>query len=534
MAKKPKDDITNQETVPATEMREESFNDKVKSDKLKPGYVLNNRFEIKEHLGRGGMGVVYHAWDRELKQDVAVKLIREELISIKIIERMKRELKLARKIGHRNIARVYDIGDHQGFKYISMELIEGKSLRELISEKSRINPDEFLIYARQITEALDAAHEESIIHRDLKPGNIMVDDKGRIKLLDFGLAFSPEEERITHMDAVMGTMEYVSPEQARGQTPTAKSDIYSLGVIFFNMLTGKLPFQGETPLATAMKHVEEKTPAPSSFVRDIPPILERIILKCMQKVPEDRYENCAELLADLKKAETSSGVRSLKILRFGKARRAAAAVLFFAVAVMAYMFIPWGDKTISDELAMEVDVIGERLDLAGNPVEVIVKNGETLFSNDGFQIHVTPEREGYLYAFIYDSSGKVEILFPRIGIARDNFIEAHREVVLPDKGQWYRLDDNTGVENLYVLFSEDKFKQMQEFMDEIKSSGPETEIKPEYDFMSDLKKYERGVKSVDTGRTKKYFLGDGRFIEKESEVLKGKDVILKSVSFLHK
>jgi serine/threonine protein kinase len=504
--------------------------------RFQSGYILNNRFVIKKLLGKGGMGIVYEAWDKELEQDIAVKVFRPDLMTDGLVSRLKREIKLARRIGHKNIARVYDINEHENIKFMTMELLKGETLHQRIYQDKHLPIDEFINLAVQITEAVGAAHDENIIHRDLKPGNIMITPEGTVKVLDFGLAFSSDEERLTKTDAVMGTMEYLSPEQAEGKTSTRASDIYSLGIIFFNMITGDIPFKGDSPLVTALKHIKEKAPAPSTFNKDMPLSLEKIILKCMQKHPEDRYQSCRELLAALKeiRPHSTTGERIRKNLRRKKKPVRALAALCIIIAAAIYFLFLRTSPVSSGDIKMEVALIGERMDLMGNVIEVILKENGTLYSNDGFQIHVGVDRDSFLYVVDMDQSGKVEVLFPRNEIKQPRKLQADKKYVLPAPNLWYRLDEVTGKETLYILASAEPNRRLDNLLSEFKKEGLDVKLKPAFDLTAEMRMIERGIKGIDTGRMTKFVLSSGKQIDKASEIIKGSGAAVKTVSFLHK
>src|SRR5579864_1581310 len=231
----------------------------LKVDSIKPGSLLGNRYEILDILGQGGMGAVYKARDRELDRLVAVKVIRPELAGqIEILQRFKQELILARKVTHRNVIRIFDLGEGDGIKFITMEYLEGRDLKSLLTEEGKLAPDRAIEIVQQVCLALEAAHAEGVVHRDLKPQNIMVDQQGRASVMDFGIARSLEFGGATQTGALIGTPEYMSPEQVRGEPADARSDLFTLGVIFQEVLTGALPYQAETAMASMFKRTKER------------------------------------------------------------------------------------------------------------------------------------------------------------------------------------------------------------------------------------------------------------------------------------
>ena len=267
---------------------------------LQVGEVLNGRYEILQLLGEGGMGAVYKASDRELDRFVALKVIRPELASNpSILARFKQELLLAHQVTHRNVIRIYDLAEADGVKYITMEFVEGKDLRTLIREKNKFAPEEAVEIIQQVCLALDAAHSVGVIHRDLKPQNIMLDSSGRVLVMDFGLARTLEGDGMTQTGAIVGTMEYMSPEQALAKDLDQRSDLFALGLILYEMLTGKAPFKAESALASLIKRTQERAVPVSDVDNQIPGTLSGIVSKCLERDLEQRYQSAAAILADL-------------------------------------------------------------------------------------------------------------------------------------------------------------------------------------------------------------------------------------------
>jgi serine/threonine protein kinase len=272
--------------------------------RLKIGSLFAERYEILEELGKGGMGEVYKVKDKKLNEEMALKVLKPEIAADKgIIERFKNELKLARKIAHRNVCKMYDLNEEKETLYITMEYVRGVDLKSLIQTKGKLSMDETLKIAQQLCEGLAEAHDLGIIHRDLKPQNIMIDKKDITKIMDFGIARSSEAPGVTQTGMIMGTPDYISPEQVEGNEVDHRSDLYSVGVILFEMTTGKLPFEGETALSIILKHKTETPPSPSDINREISGNLNRLILKCMEKDPEKRFQSAEELLSGLKKID---------------------------------------------------------------------------------------------------------------------------------------------------------------------------------------------------------------------------------------
>jgi eukaryotic-like serine/threonine-protein kinase len=264
------------------------------------GDVLGGRYEILQLLGEGGMGAVYKAADRELDRFVALKVIRPEMASDpSILARFKQELLLAHQVTHRNVIRIYDLGEAKGVKFITMEFIEGKDLRSLIREKKKFAPEEAVDLIQQVCLALHAAHSVGVIHRDLKPQNIMRDGTGRILVMDFGLARTLEGEGMTQTGALVGTMEYMSPEQALGKDLDQRSDLFALGLIMYELLTGKMPFRAESALASLIKRTQERAIPVSDVDAQIPGALSGIVSKCLERDLDQRYQSASAILADL-------------------------------------------------------------------------------------------------------------------------------------------------------------------------------------------------------------------------------------------
>jgi serine/threonine protein kinase/tetratricopeptide (TPR) repeat protein len=267
---------------------------------LQTGDVLGGRYEILQLLGEGGMGAVYKARDREVDRFVALKLIRPELAAnASILARFKQELLLSRQVTHKNVIRIYDMGDADGVKFITMEFVEGQDLRSLIKEKDKFSPEEAVETMVQVCRALEAAHSVGVIHRDLKPQNIMRDTAGRILVMDFGLARTVEGDGMTQSGALLGTMEYMSPEQALATDLDQRSDLFTLGLIFYELLTGKMPFKADSAIASLMKRTHERAVPISNIDSTVPPVLSNIVGKCLERDPNLRYQHAAELLADL-------------------------------------------------------------------------------------------------------------------------------------------------------------------------------------------------------------------------------------------
>jgi eukaryotic-like serine/threonine-protein kinase len=268
------------------------------------GQTFAGRYEIQGVLGRGGMGVVYRAHDRDLDDAVAIKTLRSEALSADptLLDRFKQEIRLARRITHPNILRTHDLGESGGLRYLSMEFIKGLTLKQLVEAGDILPTPVGLRIAKQICAGLAAAHEVGVIHRDIKPQNIIIEATGGLKIMDFGIARLKEERGMTAEGTVVGTPDYMSPEQARGKALDFRSDIYSTGVVLYEVFTGTIPFEGETPLAVVLKHIQETPPSPQTRNPRIDPRISQIILKCMQKDPKDRYQSVNDLYEALTRA----------------------------------------------------------------------------------------------------------------------------------------------------------------------------------------------------------------------------------------
>ncbi len=271
--------------------------------KLEPGITIDGRYRLESRLGSGGMADVWRARDTELGRDVALKLLHENFArDTEFVERFRREASSAAGLQHQNVVSVFDRGSYEDSYYISMELVEGSSLRELIDQGLEI--EEAVEVTRQMLAAAAFAHEHGIVHRDLKPMNVLIDRDGRIRVTDFGIARAGGSE-ITRTGSVMGTAQYLSPEQAQGMEVTPTTDIYSIGIILFEMLCGRVPFDGDNAVAIAMKQVGEEPPVPSSINPKVSPALDAIVLKALAKDPAQRFQSAAEMAAALEAAEGS-------------------------------------------------------------------------------------------------------------------------------------------------------------------------------------------------------------------------------------
>lgn len=310
---------------------------------LQIGTVLGSRYEILELLGEGGMGAVYKAADREVDRIVALKVIRPEMASNpEILARFKQELLLSSQVTHRNVIRIYDLGEAQGLKFITMEYLEGENLYQILKQRGKLEIAEAVDVMEQVASGLATAHGEGIIHRDLKPANIMRDKNGRVVVMDFGLARTFSGDGMTQTGAMLGTLDYMSPEQAQGMDVKASSDIFTVGLILYELLAGVTPFHAESAIASLLKRTQQRAVPLADVDRNIPGALSNIVAKCLEKDPANRYKNAGELDADLrawqgrsggKKVSASSGrLRMNRIRELSWPRFAVTGVLIAAIA----------------------------------------------------------------------------------------------------------------------------------------------------------------------------------------------------------
>ncbi len=285
-------------------------------EELTTGSIFAGRYQIVEELGKGGMGKVYRAVDKKLNEEMALKLIKPEIASDKkTIGRFSNELKLARKISHRNVGRMYELMEEEGTHFITMEYVPGEDLKSSLRRMGPLSAGKTVFIARQICEGLAEAHRLGVVHRDLKPQNIMIDKEGNARIMDFGIARSIVGKGITGAGVMIGTPEYMSPEQAEVKEVDQRSDIYSLGVILYEMVTGRAPFEGETPLGIAIKHKSEVPKDPRERNAQIPEDLSRLILKCLEKDKEKRYQSAGEVRSELDKIEKGIPTAEIEIPR---------------------------------------------------------------------------------------------------------------------------------------------------------------------------------------------------------------------------
>ena len=271
---------------------------------LTTGSTFANRYQIIEELGKGGMGKVYKVFDTEIKEKIALKLIKSDIsVDHETIERFRNELKFARKIRHKNVCQMFDLAKEEGSYYITMEYVHGEDLKRLIRKMGQLSPGQAILIAKQVCEGLAEAHKLGVVHRDLKPQNIMVDEEGNARIMDFGIARSLKIKGITGAGVMIGTPEYMSPEQVEGKDVDQRSDIYSLGIILYELVTGRVPFEGETPFTIGVKQKSEIPKNPKQINPNIPEDLSGIILKCLEKDKSKRYQTAGEVRSELEKIE---------------------------------------------------------------------------------------------------------------------------------------------------------------------------------------------------------------------------------------
>ncbi|MDX6486553.1 MAG: eukaryotic-like serine/threonine-protein kinase, partial [Gaiellaceae bacterium] len=275
------------------------------------GTLFDGRYQVVRKLGAGGMANVYLAEDQELGRRVAIKILNERHANDEqFVERFRREAKNAAALSHPNIVSIYDRGEAEGTYYIAMEFLDGRTLKELVISRGPAPVTVSIEYARQILQALRFAHKHGIVHRDIKPHNVLVDAEGRVKVTDFGIARAGTSQ-MTEAGSIVGTAQYLSPEQARGTAVDQRSDLYSLGIVLYELLTGTLPFNGDTPVEIAMKHLSTVPEPPSATRPDIPRDLDLIVMRALAKNPEERYQSAEEMDADLERFARGSAVSSV-------------------------------------------------------------------------------------------------------------------------------------------------------------------------------------------------------------------------------
>lgn len=321
--------------------------------------MLAGRYRLQQRLAAGGMGAVYVGMDERLGRRVAVKLLDEKLaVEADFVERFRREARAAASLNHPNIAQVYDHGRDGVQHYIAMELVQGTDLARLLRDRGRLSAAEAVDIGAQVCAALAAAHTGGIVHRDIKPGNIIVGLDGQVKVTDFGIARAMGQTSLTHTGSVLGTAQYLPPEQARGEPAGPTSDLYSLGVVLYQMLTGSVPFTGDSAVAVALRHLHDSVPRPSDSTPQVPAALDQVVLRATAKEPTERFVDATEMAAALQHAKNAPATAQLPSghtlataggtggRRPGRRRRLAwaAAALVFVTAVAVALALAWGPE----------------------------------------------------------------------------------------------------------------------------------------------------------------------------------------------
>jgi serine/threonine protein kinase len=436
---------------------------------LMPGTNFSKRYKIIEEIGKGGMGKVYKAWDQELNITVALKIIQPDIShKEEVVKRFKRELLIAREINHDNVIRIHDLGEIDGVKYISMNYIEGFNLRDFMKASGKLSIKKVLDITKQVCNALSAAHKKGIIHRDLKPQNIMIDKKGKVYVLDFGMARSLRHENITLMGEIVGTPGYMSLEQIKGENLDRRSDIFSLGIILYEMVTGKLPFTGKTLGDLLLKYIKEKPQIPSEIDANVPKYLERIIFKCMNKDPKNRYSNVEEILKELEKREKKAKTIPIE----NKGERQKKRKLSFGIkisigitslCILVFMFFlifnfihPKKKETKADEVTLH-DIKNPGAEFK---VDLFLdRENATYIKGEEIKIFFKSTKDCYLILLNLGPSGKVSILYPNL-FQKDISIKAGVTYSIPGQDANYMLQARgpAGKEVIKVLATRNKEK----------------------------------------------------------------------------
>ncbi len=313
--------------------------DSFSSVTLQPGTTLAGRYQIVKLLGEGGMGAVYRAQDKELEREVAIKVIRPELArNAQVLQRFKQELILARQVTHRNIIRIFDLGQAEGMRFITMEFIQGEDLSHILAHRTKLPAPEAASIIAQVARGLEAAHAEGVVHRDLKPQNIMIDEQGKASVMDFGIARSMDASSMTRTGALLGTPTYMSPEQAQGVKVDARSDLYTLGIIFYELLAGVPPFEADNPMATLVRRIQEKATPLIEVEPTVPKVLNEVVMKMLATKPDDRYQSATELIAALDSYEAQRTGRTISVHGRAVPPPPAGIPIKYVIAAMIFLF----------------------------------------------------------------------------------------------------------------------------------------------------------------------------------------------------
>jgi Tol biopolymer transport system component/tRNA A-37 threonylcarbamoyl transferase component Bud32 len=396
------------------------------TDEFIRGTTFAGRYVIIEALGEGGMGRVYRVHDTKLKEEVALKLIKPEIAAEKIVvERFQNEIKTARKIAHKNVCRMYDFHEEGKTLYLTMEYVRGEDLKSLLHRTKALTVGAAVSIARQVADGLAEAHKLGIVHRDLKPGNIMIDKDGQAKIMDFGIARVSQAKGLTGAGTIIGTPEYMSPEQVEGKDVDRRSDIYSLGVILYEMLTGRVPFEGDTPFAVAMKHKSEIPGDLREVNSQIPKGLSQLVLKCLEKAREKRYQTAEELRADLETVETGLPIAERAVprrkpmtskeitVKFSLRKLALpASVLIILLAVAGYFFFRRGPEIF----------------------EVKIGRTQQITHDPGLEIDPAISPDGKMIAYAAGAPGKMALFVRQVAGGRPVPLTAS----LPGDCRWPR------------------------------------------------------------------------------------------------
>jgi tetratricopeptide (TPR) repeat protein/predicted Ser/Thr protein kinase len=417
---------------------------------LMPGAILGARYEIVDTVGEGGMGAVYKARDRELGRIVALKVIRPELASNPdILQRFKQEILLASKVTDRNIIRIYDLGDAEGVKFITMEYVEGEDLRAVL-RRGKLSPAKAVEIMEQVVSGLDAAHRVGIIHRDLKPGNIMQSSDGRVLVMDFGLARSLDGDGLTRTGTMLGTMEYMSPEQAQARELDARSDIFTVGLILYELLTADMPFKADSAIASLLKRTQQRAAPVSDVDNNIPKVLSNIVSKCLERDPALRYQSAEELLADLRAWRGKSGSSKVSVSSTGLLLNRARELPWFRLLSASVLVV-----AMSAAIAWYFHGRQNTASTAHAPVSVLVADFQNNTSDSLFDdtlepmINVALEGAGFINAYNRSTArrfaGKLPSPTNRLDASAARLVAVNQGVAvivtgsLSNRGAGYRL-----------------------------------------------------------------------------------------------